>query len=220
MTLMRELCAMSPERNNTLYLIHLAFMELANLKSQPMPKDAAQVALILQEALRLDAEFANAIPIASPPWSYRKILSPPASNNTWPAYHLEYPNSLAAQMWNVVRNGRIICHAIILAMMRLELNSTPSDSSPSTVYSHYVLQQMQMDIAAGHLPALSTSRGYQMLWSLSLAGKVSPQGSIGRITAVKSLRTAARTLGMSQADFFADDLEAGNLAKPLDWLFN
>lgn len=231
------------ESTDPLWKCHIATLEVTDFYSDVINGRLLDPEQTISRALQLDQQLVSVFAGAPTAWKYEVVHANPSGKTEFPGYLHMYRNTLTVQVWNAFRNGRILCHSIIIAAVRRQpaLGLTSDGGTAQVQASAAIVSQMSKDILATvaqhvclwtvpgqsfeklstqpsgfssvlnyeqcRLPVLRASKGFALLWSIGLAGKVASPGSEIRIAAYEKLRLAGRVLGIKQAFFLADALE-------------
>lgn len=131
---------------------HSAWFRLVDWYSDYInkPKSASSV---VTEALEIDRAFAEAFEGAPEDWTFDVIETPRhPEHKGLPPYSHRYRDSLTAQGWNCMRNGRMVLHSIISKVLfQSSLETTESSSSETTEQlrkSNLLTRRLKLDVLA------------------------------------------------------------------------
>lgn len=134
-------------------------MDLADFYSDVLHGAVVDSEFILAKAMALDHGYATVFANASSVWGYRVqpfgLMGDDAIDSAFPGYVHIFGNSQAAQVWNAVRNGRILCHLIIRSASLQQLHFAAATGTSATAAmkaqveeSDRVIHEMQMAVLA------------------------------------------------------------------------
>ena len=233
-----ECTAHIPDPSDPVWKVHTAWAQLVDFLADVVG-DHLRHAVVIETAHKLDAALSLAFVDAGSAWHFEiQKTAPNGATVRFQGYYHIYQSSLSAQVWNSMRNGRLVLSDIVIGVAESGAFGVDADCVISAIATK---SQMSRDILAtvpqhtrcadfatvprlstpvsgvstlldhtsARLPVLRTARGYQLVWFVASVGSRASVGSEIRVTACEALRTCASALGLQQAAFLAERLERG-----------
>lgn len=159
---MDEMSRRGRGRKDPMLRVHEASLQLLDLKMDIISGASGNTFATIEKILGLDSIFASAFADASSVRTYEVVTCHATAESELPAYFHIYQNSLTAQVRNAMRSGRIVCHALVAALLRRgNSESLPAVTQKQLADSRGLMRQLQMEIMATvsqHLGFESISR--------------------------------------------------------------
>ncbi|KAK4978560.1 hypothetical protein LTR42_001060 [Elasticomyces elasticus] len=139
------------DSTDPLWRVHVTWGELVDFWSEVLNNRLSDANIIIATASRMDEQFMTAYDCATPAWDY-EVRYETSKNNTipYPGYFHLYRNTLSAQSWNTMRNGRLMLSTIIINTLETLEAGTRSveDANNLLASSKAVARQMSNEILA------------------------------------------------------------------------
>lgn len=147
-----------PDTEDAVWKVHSTMLQLTDFYSDALNGCLRDPRYVISRANELDLALASAFSGSAAEWQY-KVLNGSGGTDFTETLHV-YESSLSAQMHNGMRTGRMLCHAIILGLLkRLAALQIPVPGSELlTSSAHRVIAEMSGQILASvpqHLGLIS-----------------------------------------------------------------
>ena len=128
-----------------------ALMRVADLKAAVISQKITDLDEIIARARALDCEFFTAYSSDVPPgFEYETLAHRTWKESQLPAYLYIYKSTLGATMWNVMKNGRLLCHGMIIDILKRKAAvGLDPNGWLDMQESRQVIHRVQMNILAG-----------------------------------------------------------------------
>ena len=191
----------------------LLMIRLCNFKAKVTTGLETNPEIIIAGMQTIDDEFAGIFEDA-PLWMFDTIPSPRPANSYLPAYVQIFQSSLAAQHWNIMRTGRLICRKYVIAALK-KSHGMLSQLQQSNAIIHQ-LQQDILSTVPQHLRLSDIPPYATDLIPLAWCGPICPTLDIVVATQgreVRILRTPRSSLMRSHLHVASYGEESGKLVR-------